>query len=116
MRRGLRCKVLGNLLAKAALSRALQLGKIGQGGDAGRLARGLVGGAVAQGLAGIGERSNPSCLIKQQGEQHQGLALGSVVAIFQMVLEDDGGAVVDLRGGEGKILFCMAPPFMVGSP
>ena len=94
----------GQVAGQGGVESALQFGKIGQGGDEGQ-ARGLVGGGVAQGLAGIGERSNPSGRVKQQGEQQTGPALGSVVAEFQMVLEDDGGAAVDLRGGEGKILW-----------
>ena len=80
----------------------MQFGKIGQSGDEGQ-AYGLVGGGVA-GLAGIGERSDPSGRVKQQGEQQTGPALGSVVAEFQMVLEDDGGEAVALRRGKGKIL------------
>src|SRR5271166_2088286 len=104
MRCGLRRKVLGKLSAKAALSRRCNSARSGK--VAMRAKRyGLVGGGVAQGLAGIGERSDSSGRVKQQGEQQTGPALGSVVAEFQMVLEDDGGAAVELRGGEGKILW-----------
>src|SRR5262249_17231838 len=86
--------------AQGAVDAALQLVGRRQGGEQGVVGGG-VGGGAAQAGAGGGQGGQAAGGVEQQGPEHAGGALGSVVGQAQVLLAEGLGVQADVRGGQG---------------